>query len=54
MTGTGYKRWHPPRICGRGYGWLLPSLLLVGIALLDLETGAEFRIVSWIVLVPGL
>ncbi|OIK27940.1 PP2C family protein-serine/threonine phosphatase [Streptomyces malaysiense] len=54
MTGTRYQRWRPPRPCGRGYGWLLPSLLLIGIALLDLNTAAEFRIVSWIVLVPGL
>ncbi|MFH8342569.1 PP2C family protein-serine/threonine phosphatase [Streptomyces sp. AM6-12] len=38
----------------RGYAWLLPSLLLIGIVTLDFNTGAEFRIVSWIVLVPGL
>ncbi|MFY4721862.1 PP2C family protein-serine/threonine phosphatase [Streptomyces sp. LaBMicrA B280] len=53
MSGTRYQRWRPG-ICGRGYAWLLPSLTLVGIAMLDLNTGAEFRIVSWIVLVPGI
>ncbi|MEU1706230.1 PP2C family protein-serine/threonine phosphatase [Streptomyces sp. NPDC005706] len=31
----------------------LPLLLLAGITLLDLRTGEWFRIVSWIVLVPG-
>ncbi|MEW2623897.1 PP2C family protein-serine/threonine phosphatase [Streptomyces sp. NPDC048106] len=49
-----YERWTPLRICGRGYLWLLPLLLLIGIAALDLNTGAQFRIVSWIVLVPGI
>ncbi|MFR9790145.1 PP2C family protein-serine/threonine phosphatase [Streptomyces sp. MB22_4] len=34
--------------------WLLPAVLLVGIATLDLNTAAEFRVASWIVLVPGL
>ncbi|MER6330412.1 PP2C family protein-serine/threonine phosphatase [Streptomyces sp. NPDC001034] len=34
--------------------WLLPAVLLVGIAALDLNTAAEFRVASWIVLVPGL
>ncbi|MER8113754.1 PP2C family protein-serine/threonine phosphatase [Streptomyces sp. NPDC094031] len=54
MNRVRYPRWRPPGLRGRGPGWLLPALLLVGIAALDLETGAEFRIVSWIVLVPGL
>ncbi|MFF9604441.1 PP2C family protein-serine/threonine phosphatase [Streptomyces sp. NPDC014684] len=38
---------------GRTSLQLLPLLLLVGITVLDLETGEWFRIVSWIVLVPG-
>ncbi|MFH9672563.1 PP2C family protein-serine/threonine phosphatase [Streptomyces sp. NPDC017405] len=42
------------RICGRGVAWLPPMLLLVGIILLDFNTGERFRIVSWIVLVPGI
>ncbi|MFH8339422.1 PP2C family protein-serine/threonine phosphatase [Streptomyces sp. AM6-12] len=54
VTGTRYQRWRPPRICGRGYAWLLPSLTLVGIALLDFNTGAQYRFVSWVVLVPGI
>ncbi|MEU2925627.1 PP2C family protein-serine/threonine phosphatase [Streptomyces sp. NPDC007251] len=38
---------------GRNVAWLFPLLLLVGIVLLDFNTGERFRIVSWIVLVPG-
>ncbi|MGZ0205730.1 PP2C family protein-serine/threonine phosphatase [Streptomyces sp. RM1] len=49
-----YPRHHPRRLCGQGYAWLLPSLLLVGIVLLDFNTGAEYRFVSWTVLVPGI
>ncbi|MFG2606645.1 PP2C family protein-serine/threonine phosphatase [Streptomyces sp. NPDC048514] len=41
------------RAHGRNFAWLVPLLLLVGIALADFNTGEQFRIVSWIVLVPG-
>ncbi|MGV9424240.1 PP2C family protein-serine/threonine phosphatase [Streptomyces sp. NPDC003656] len=34
--------------------WLVPLLLLIGIAGVDLLTGEQFRIVSWIVLVPSI
>ena len=54
MTGTRRERRRPQWERMRGYAWLLPSLLLIGIVMLDFNTGAEFRIVSWIVLVPGL
>ncbi|MFI2761093.1 PP2C family protein-serine/threonine phosphatase [Streptomyces echinatus] len=39
---------------GRSIAWLPPLLLLAGVILLDSATGADFRIISWIVLVPGI
>lgn len=39
---------------GRGVGWVPPLVLLIGIAVLDWNTTGEFRIISWIVLVPGI
>ncbi|MER6567396.1 PP2C family protein-serine/threonine phosphatase [Streptomyces sp. NPDC001093] len=41
------------RVRGRNVAWVPPLLLLVGIVLLDFNTTERFRIVSWIVLVPG-
>ncbi|MET8097551.1 PP2C family protein-serine/threonine phosphatase [Streptomyces sp. NPDC005236] len=37
---------------GRNLAWLPPLLLLIGIALLDVNTSGRFRIISWLVLVP--
>ncbi|MFD4568049.1 PP2C family protein-serine/threonine phosphatase [Streptomyces sp. NPDC058467] len=42
------------RVRGRSVAWLPPLLLLVVIAVLDWNTSGEFRIISWIVLVPGI
>ncbi|WP_179851593.1 MULTISPECIES: PP2C family protein-serine/threonine phosphatase [unclassified Streptomyces] len=42
------------RIRGRSIAWVPPLLLLVGIVLVDINTTERFRIVSWIVLVPGI
>ncbi|GGN65654.1 integral membrane protein [Streptomyces albiflavescens] len=42
------------RVRGRSVAWLPPLLLLVVIAVLDWNTSGEFRIISWIVLVPGV
>ena len=42
------------RVRGRSVAWLPPLVLLAAIALADVNTGADFRIVSWIVLVPGI
>ncbi|WAX81934.1 PP2C family protein-serine/threonine phosphatase [Streptomyces sp. KMM 9044] len=39
---------------GRSVAWVPPFLLLVAIAVVDYHTTGEFRIVSWIVLVPGI
>jgi serine phosphatase RsbU (regulator of sigma subunit) len=57
VTDVEYRRRRQvPRIRGRNIAWLLPLLplaLLVGIALVDFNTSERFRIVTWIVLVPG-
>ncbi|MEV5382788.1 PP2C family protein-serine/threonine phosphatase [Streptomyces sp. NPDC052721] len=42
------------RIRGVSVAWLPPLLLLVGVVLLDFNTGEKFRIITWIVLVPGI
>ncbi|MFC9844084.1 PP2C family protein-serine/threonine phosphatase [Streptomyces sp. NPDC060223] len=42
------------RLRGRSVGWVPPLLLLIGITLADANTSGEFRIISWIVLVPGI
>jgi hypothetical protein len=42
------------RLRGRSVGWIPPLLLLIGITLADANTSGEFRIISWIVLVPGI
>ncbi|MEU9184776.1 PP2C family protein-serine/threonine phosphatase [Streptomyces sp. NPDC048484] len=42
------------RVRGRSVAWAPPLLLLVAIAVIDSNTSGEFRIISWIVLVPGI
>jgi hypothetical protein len=42
------------RIRGRSIAWAPPLLLLIAIAVIDSNTSGEFRIISWIVLVPGI
>ena len=42
------------RAQGRSFAWVAPLLLLAGITAVDLNTTERFRIVSWIVLVPGI
>ncbi|MFI0503375.1 PP2C family protein-serine/threonine phosphatase [Streptomyces albogriseolus] len=42
------------RVRGRSVAWVPPLLLLVAIAVTDYNTIGEFRIISWIVLVPGI
>ncbi|WP_018547755.1 PP2C family protein-serine/threonine phosphatase [Streptomyces sp. LaPpAH-108] len=42
------------RVGGCGVAWLVPLLLLIGLAGVDLTTGERFRVVSWIVLVPSV
>ncbi|MFC7988665.1 PP2C family protein-serine/threonine phosphatase [Streptomyces pilosus] len=42
------------QVRGRSVAWVPPLLLLVAIAVADYNTTGEFRILSWIVLVPGI
>lgn len=42
------------RVRGRSVAWMPPLLLLGAIAAVDFNTSGEFRIISWIVLVPGI
>ncbi|HET9383359.1 MAG TPA: PP2C family protein-serine/threonine phosphatase [Streptomyces sp.] len=42
------------KVRGRSVAWLPPLLLLVLIVVVDVQTPGSFRIISWIVLVPGI
>ncbi|MFJ7075390.1 PP2C family protein-serine/threonine phosphatase [Streptomyces sp. NPDC098781] len=42
------------RVRGRSVAWLAPLVLLVAIVAVDFRTSSDFRILSWIVLVPGI
>ncbi|MET8407798.1 PP2C family protein-serine/threonine phosphatase [Streptomyces sp. NPDC005195] len=42
------------RLRGRSVAWLPPALLLGAIAAADWNTSGAFRMISWIVLVPGI
>ncbi|MFD5553866.1 PP2C family protein-serine/threonine phosphatase [Streptomyces sp. NPDC127068] len=42
------------RIRGYSVAWVAPLVLLVGLLLFDLNTSGEFRVISWIVMVPGI
>lgn len=42
------------RLRGRSVAWVPPALLLGGIAVADWNTSGAFRMISWIVLVPGI
>lgn len=42
------------RVGGYRVAWVAPLVLLVLIAVADWKTSGEFRVISWIVLVPGI
>ena len=42
------------RLRGHSVAWVPPLLLLIGIGLADWNTSDQFRIISWIILVPGI
>ncbi|WP_043454098.1 PP2C family protein-serine/threonine phosphatase [Streptomyces fulvoviolaceus] len=42
------------RVRGRTVTWLPPLLLLGAITAIDFNTAGEFRMISWVVLVPGI
>ncbi|EGX60850.1 magnesium or manganese-dependent protein phosphatase [Streptomyces zinciresistens K42] len=48
------SRARPLRVRGRSVAWVPPLLLLICIVLVDFRTSADFRVLSWIVLVPGI
>lgn len=48
------RRRQPLVVGGRSVAWTLPLLLLAGITVIDISTAEDFRIISWIVLVPGI
>ncbi|MET7604737.1 PP2C family protein-serine/threonine phosphatase [Streptomyces avermitilis] len=42
------------RVHGRSVAWIPPVALLAAIAAFDWNTTGEFRVISWVVLVPGI
>ncbi|MGW0420266.1 PP2C family protein-serine/threonine phosphatase [Streptomyces sp. NPDC003015] len=52
MSGVG--RGQVLRVRGRSVAWVPPLLLLAAITVIDFNTGAEFRMLSWVVLAPGI
>ncbi|MFJ5774874.1 PP2C family protein-serine/threonine phosphatase [Streptomyces sp. NPDC093094] len=42
------------RLRGHSVAWVPPLVLLAGIVVADYYTGPDFRIISWVVLVPGI
>ncbi|MGX2996123.1 PP2C family protein-serine/threonine phosphatase [Streptomyces sp. JNUCC 64] len=42
------------RVRGHSVAWVPPLALLVGLVLFDLNTSGELRVISWIVMVPGI
>ncbi|MGY6023970.1 PP2C family protein-serine/threonine phosphatase [Streptomyces spinosirectus] len=42
------------RVRGRSVAWMPPALLLVAITLVDFNTTGEFRVISWLALVPAI
>ncbi|MEV0555992.1 PP2C family protein-serine/threonine phosphatase [Streptomyces sp. NPDC050597] len=52
--GSRARRQQLLRVRGRSVAWVPPLLLLIAIAVVDWNTSGEFRVISWIVLVPGI
>lgn len=48
------ERQHPLRIRGHDIAWLPPLVVLLAVPLLDWLTDGDFRVISWLVLVPGI
>ncbi len=47
------ERQQPLRVRGRGIAWLPPLVVLLAVPVLDWATSGDFRVISWLVLVPG-
>ncbi|MGW7206361.1 SpoIIE family protein phosphatase, partial [Streptomyces sp. NPDC054837] len=54
MKGDVRSRGELLRVRGRSVAWVPPLLLLIGITVIDFNTAGEFRMISWVVLVPGI
>ncbi len=48
------ERQLPLRVRGHDITWLPPLVLLLAVPVLDWFTSGDFRVISWLVLVPGL
>ncbi len=46
-------RQQPLRIHGRNVAWLPPLVVLLAVPVVDWFTSGDFRVISWLVLVPG-
>ncbi|WP_338897113.1 PP2C family protein-serine/threonine phosphatase [Streptomyces sp. TG1A-60] len=47
------ERQQPLRIRGHGIAWLPPLVVLLAVPVVDWSTDGDFRVLSWLVLVPG-
>jgi hypothetical protein len=54
MKGDVRSRGELLRVRGHSVAWVPPLLLLIGITVIDFNTAGEFRMISWVVLVPGI
>ncbi|MER6179276.1 PP2C family protein-serine/threonine phosphatase [Streptomyces sp. NPDC001652] len=54
MKGDVRSRGELLRVRGHSVAWVPPLLLLIGITVIDFKTAGEFRMISWVVLVPGI
>ncbi|WP_327728715.1 serine/threonine-protein phosphatase [Streptomyces sp. NBC_00487] len=48
------ERRQPLRVRGRDIAWLPPLVVLLAVPVVDWYTSGDFRIISWLVLVPGV
>ncbi|MFF6781106.1 SpoIIE family protein phosphatase [Streptomyces sp. NPDC012510] len=48
------ERQHPLRVRGHDIAWLPPLVVLLAVPALDWFTSGNFRVISWLVLVPGI
>jgi hypothetical protein len=49
------SKWNRPlRLRGYRVAWLVPAALLLFVVAMDWETGGGFRMITWIVVVPGV
>ncbi|WAZ22976.1 serine/threonine-protein phosphatase [Streptomyces cinnabarinus] len=54
LPGDPVRRHQMLRVGGRSVAWMPPLVLLIAIVVIDYHTARDFRIISWLVLVPGI